>query len=84
VFITNSVGCNGHLDLLERKGEFVAMCFRPYGPLYDLVTRIELHLSLPAFTNCSLDHIPGDGDHDNAEKGGGINIHQRWGPSNAE
>ncbi|MEE8450319.1 MAG: hypothetical protein V3R99_00340 [Thermoguttaceae bacterium] len=52
----------------------------PVGPLYDLVTRIELHQSLPAFTDCSLDHSPGDGDHADAEKGGGINIHQRWDP----
>jgi len=52
----------------------------PVGPLYDLITRIKLHQSLPAFTNCSLDHSPGDCDHADAEKGGGINIHQRWEP----
>ena len=49
-------------------------------PIYDLVTRIRLHQSLPAFTNCSLDHSPGDGDHADAQRGGGINIHQRWVP----
>jgi hypothetical protein len=27
-----------------------------------------------------LDHGPGDGDHADAEKGGGINICQRWEP----
>jgi len=35
---------------------------------------------LPAFSNCSLDHSPGDGDHDDAEKGGGINLYQLWEP----
>jgi hypothetical protein len=50
------------------------------GPIYDLVTRLRLHQSLPAFTNCSLDHSPGDGDHADAQRGGGINIHQRWVP----
>ena len=52
----------------------------PVGPLRDLVPRIRLHQSLPAFTNCSLDHSPGDGDHDDAEKGGGINLYQLWDP----
>jgi hypothetical protein len=52
----------------------------PVGPLRDLVPRIRLHQSLPAFTNCSLDHSPGDGDHDDAEKGGGINLYQLWEP----
>ena len=46
----------------------------------DLVPRIRLHQSLPAFTNCSLDHSPGDGDHADAEKGGGINLYQLWEP----
>jgi len=52
----------------------------PVGPLYELVPRIRIHQSLPAFTNCSLDHSPGDGDHADAEKGGGINLYQRWDP----
>mgnify|MGYP005836907269 CR=1 FL=1 len=52
----------------------------PIGPLRDLVSRIRLHQSLPAFTNCSLDHSPGDGDHADAEKGGGINLWQLWEP----
>jgi len=49
-------------------------------PLLPLVTRIRLHQSLPAFTNFSLDDSPGDGDHADAEKGGGINIYQLWEP----
>ena len=53
---------------------------RPVGPLYVLVPRIRLHQSLPAFTNCSLDHSIGDGDHDDAQKGGGINLYQLWEP----
>jgi len=52
----------------------------PVGPLRELVPRIQLHQSLPAFTNCSLDHSPGDGDHADAERGGGINIYQFWEP----
>jgi len=36
--------------------------------------------SLPAFGACSLDASPGDGDHADAEKSGGINLHQRWDP----
>ena len=52
----------------------------PVGPLRALVPRIRLHQSLPAFTRCSLDHSPGDGDHADAEKGGGINIWQLWEP----
>ena len=50
------------------------------GPLYALVPRIRLHQSLPAFTNCSLDHSIGDGDHDDAQKGGGMNLYQLWEP----
>lgn len=52
----------------------------PVGPLRDLVHRIRLHQSLPAFSNCSLDHSPGDGDHDDAEKGGRVNLYQLWEP----
>ena len=52
----------------------------PIGPLRDLVPRIRLHQSLPAFTRCSLDHSPGEGDHADAEKGGGINLYQLWAP----
>lgn len=52
----------------------------PIGPLRDLVPRIRLHQSLPAFSRCSLDHSPGDGDHADAEKGGGINLYQLWEP----
>ena len=52
----------------------------PVGPLYALVPRIKLHQSLPAFGNCSLDHSIGDGDHDEAQKGGGINLYQLWEP----
>jgi hypothetical protein len=50
------------------------------GPLYALVPRLRLHQSLPAFTRCSLDHSIGDGDHDEAQKGGGINLYQLWEP----
>ena len=50
------------------------------GPLRSLVTKIRRDQSLPAFGNCSLDHSPGDGDHADAEKGGGINIYQMWDP----
>jgi len=35
---------------------------------------------LPAFTNCSLDSSPGDGDFRDAEKQGGVNGHQIWEP----
>jgi len=49
-------------------------------PLFDLVPRIRLRQSLPAFTNCSLDSSPGDGDFRDAEKQGGINVHQVWEP----
>ncbi|MDP6634946.1 MAG: hypothetical protein QGG42_08620 [Phycisphaerae bacterium] len=49
-------------------------------PLRDLVTRIRRDQALPAFGNCSLDHTPGDGDHTDAEKGGGINLYQIWQP----
>ncbi|MBM4031526.1 MAG: hypothetical protein FJ291_07025 [Planctomycetes bacterium] len=52
----------------------------PVGPLRDLVPRVRLRQSLPAFSNCSVDHSPGDGDHDDAEKGGGINLYQLWDP----
>ncbi len=52
----------------------------PTAPLHELVPRLRLRQSLPAFTHCSLDHSPGDGDHADAEKGGGINLHQRWEP----
>jgi len=52
----------------------------PLAPLRALVPRIRLHQSLPAFTNCSLDHSPGDGDHADAQKGGGMNIYQLWEP----
>jgi len=52
----------------------------PIGPLRELVPRIRRDRSLPAFGNCSLDHSPGDGDHDDAEKGGGINLWQLWEP----
>ena len=46
--------------------------------MYAMVSKIRLHQPLPAFTRCSLDQSPGDGNHADAEKGGGINIHQRW------
>jgi hypothetical protein len=52
----------------------------PVGPLRDLVSRLRLHQSLPAFTRCSLDSSPGDGDHADAEKGSGINLYQLWEP----
>ena len=52
----------------------------PLGPLRDLVPRIRRRQSLPAFTRCSLDASPGDGDHADAEKGGGINLYQLWEP----
>jgi hypothetical protein len=46
--------------------------------LRDQVPLIRRDQSLPAFTNCSLDTSPGDGDHADAQKHGGINVHQRW------
>ncbi|HUS93543.1 MAG TPA: hypothetical protein VM695_16925, partial [Phycisphaerae bacterium] len=52
----------------------------PVGPLRELVPRIRRDRSLPAFGRCSLDHSPGDGDHADAEKGGGINLWQLWEP----
>ena len=52
----------------------------PVGPLRELVARVRLHQSLPAYSRCSLDHSPGDGDHADAEKGGGINLYQLWEP----
>jgi len=39
-----------------------------------------LFLSLSAFGQCSLDASPGDGDHADARKSGGIHLHQRWDP----
>jgi len=53
------------------------------GEIADLrrfVLRIRRDQSLPAFGACSLDASPGDGDHADAEKSGGINLHQRWDP----
>jgi len=52
----------------------------PIGPLRELIPRIRRDQSLPAFSRCSLDHSPGDGDHADAEKGGGINLYQLWEP----
>lgn len=49
-------------------------------PLLPLVTRVRRDQSLPAFTNCNLDASPGDGDHADAEKSGGINLYQLWEP----
>lgn len=49
-------------------------------PLLPLVTRIRRDQALPAFTNCNLDASPGDGDHADAEKSGGINLYQMWEP----
>jgi hypothetical protein len=46
--------------------------------MYAMVSKIKRDQSLPAFTNCSLDHSPGDGNHADAQKGGGINVYQRW------
>ena len=48
--------------------------------LHQLVTRIRRDQAVPAFTNCNLDASPGDGDHADAEKSGGINIYQLWEP----
>ncbi len=50
------------------------------GDLRQFVLRIRRDQSLPAFGHCSLDASPGDGDHADAEKSGGINLHQRWYP----
>lgn len=50
------------------------------GELRSLVTSIRRDQSLPAFTNCSLDASCGDGDHADAQKSGGINLHQMWEP----
>ncbi len=52
----------------------------PAGALRQLVTRIRRDQSLPAFGRCSLDRSPGDGDHRDAEKRGGINLYQLWEP----
>ena len=49
-------------------------------PLLPLVTRIRRDQSLPAFTNGSLDASPGDGNHADAEKSGGINLYPIWEP----
>jgi len=46
--------------------------------MVEMVSKIRRHQSLPAFTRCSLDASPGDGDHADAAKSGGINLHQRW------
>lgn len=64
------------------------------GVIHDMVPRIKLHQSLPAFSNCSLDtspqtehprgsYYPGRFDDDfqkYADKEGGINLYQRWDP----
>jgi len=52
----------------------------PAGPLRELAGRLRRDQSLPAFTNCSLDTSPGDGDHADADKSGGINLYQVWEP----
>jgi len=49
-------------------------------PLLPIVTRIRRSESLPAFARCSLDASPGDGDHADAQKSGGINLYQMWDP----
>jgi len=65
------------------------------GVCSDMVPRIRLHQSLPAFSNCSLDtslrtdrpkgsYRPGRYDEDfqkYADKEGGINLYQRWDPN---
>jgi len=48
--------------------------------LLPLVTRIRRDQSLPAFGRCNLDASPGDGDHADAQKSGGINLYQLWEP----
>ena len=62
------------------------------GVMRDMVPRIRLHQSLPAFSHCSLDthpltddpkgsYRPGKYDDDfqkHADKEGGINLYQRW------
>jgi len=50
------------------------------GDLRQFVVKLRRDQSLPAFGQCSLDASPGDGDHADAEKSGGINLHQRWIP----
>jgi hypothetical protein len=50
------------------------------GTLRQFILRIRRDQSLPAFGHSSLDASPGDGDHADAEKSGGINLHQRWDP----
>lgn len=64
------------------------------GVCREMVPRIKLHQSLPAFSNCSLDtspqtgrpkgsYRPGKYDDDfqkYADKEGGINLYQRWDP----
>jgi hypothetical protein len=62
------------------------------GVLAEMVPRLRLHQTLPAFTNCSLDASPQTdqpkgktsfkADQDyllHADKQGGINLYQRWG-----
>ncbi len=50
------------------------------GDVRRFILRVRRDQSLPAFGHCSLDASPGDGDHADAEKTGGINLHQRWDP----
>ena len=50
------------------------------GELRGLITRIRRDQALPAFGNCNRDASPGDGDHADAQKTGGINLHQFWEP----
>jgi len=50
------------------------------GKLRSLVTRIRRNQALPAFGNCNLDASPGDVDHAQAQKSGGINLYQFWEP----
>lgn len=39
---------------------------------------IRTDQSLPAFTNCSLDGNPGNGDPNDGDKSGGANLYLRW------
>ena len=48
--------------------------------LYGLLPRIKLHQSLPAFTHCNRDANPGDGDWNDADKTGAMNVYQMWEP----
>jgi hypothetical protein len=44
---------------------------------------VRLDRTLPAFTNCSLDEDPGDGDPATGAREGGSNLHLYWDPESS-